>query len=212
MDKARKLNEIAEDFTLSHAVLATAKMIENRNRLSSSEESDDGDAKLLADYENCKGNLKKLKNECERRVEQENEIALEKVYISVDTLSSESTTEGARTYLYKRKMLPEVEGGKLSNSEHFEIILPPKTNGVPVLDYKNGKLSKKSVRFLVGHELGHLWLHLDEIRRNINRTRGTNTLPSELEAEANSFSFELSDLRDNHIMERAKFISKNKQR
>jgi hypothetical protein len=214
-EKANELNELSKDFTLSHAVLATAKMIEDGKNLSISKGYDENaDKDLLINYRKQKGNLSQLNNQdkeyLKRRIERENEIELEKVYVSVGNLSADSVTEGARTYCYKRKMLSEFDDGKLSWSEHFEIILPSKTNNIPVLSYKNKKLSKESIRFLVGHELGHLWLHLDEVRKLINNFKGTNLLPQELETEANNFSFELSDLRDKHIVDRARFIARNK--
>ncbi|MDR2732140.1 MAG: ImmA/IrrE family metallo-endopeptidase [Fibromonadaceae bacterium] len=211
IEKACELNNLSENFTLSHAVLATAKMIEDQKKSSGSKGyKKNNDEKFLNDY---KGNLENLKKEyIEQRIEQINEMTLEKVYISVDNLSTKSTADGARTYYYKRKMLPETETGVTSSSEHFEIVLPP---NIPVIDYKNGKISKKSIRFLVGHELGHLWLHLKEIREFLKQRdganlQGTNLLPSNLELGANEFSFKLSELRDEHMIKTAEFINAKK--
>jgi hypothetical protein len=196
-DKVRKLNELAEDFTLSHAILATAKMIEDEKNLFNSE-----DENFLENFKNLE------EKDLKQRIEQKSEMTLEKVYISVGNLSAESTALGARTYRYSREMLSKIDGAKPSLSEHFEIILPPK-GSVPVLAYKNKKLSKECVRFLVGHELGHLWLHLDKIR-DVKNFQGTISLPAELEQEANKFSFELSNLRDEHILKRAVYIIENR--
>jgi len=198
--KVSKLSELSEDFTLSHAVLATAKMIEDTVKKRRNSEKED--EKFLENYE--KNNLK---NEyISKRIEQNG--TKDKIYISVEYLSDKSTTEGARTFCYNREVHP-IEGEEISRSEHFEIVLPPKDR-IPVLAYENKRLSKKCVRFLVGHELGHLWLHLDKIRE-IKDIRGTSLLPKELESEANAFSFELSDIRDKHILKRAEYISKNKK-
>jgi len=178
LKKADELNELAEKFTLSHAVLATAKKIEDDK---------------LSPKNGSKGTL-------------------DKAYISVANLSCNinGSVNGARTFYYKREVNPETQFGGPSYSEHFDIILPAKPSNADVLIFDNGKISKKSERFLVGHELGHLWLHLEDVRKTINKTDGTKSLPVELEPEANTFSFELSELRDKRLLDRIACIVKNK--
>lgn len=213
IDKAKKLHELSEDFSLSHAVFATAKMIEDKKNFP----YNSSDEEFLKNY---KGNLKDLKQETIANERIKNSTQ-ENVYISVSILSSESFAEGARTYLYERSALPfsyknkefredELKTLSLSESEHFEIILPPKTGNERSLKYEGEKPSKKCFRFLIGHELGHLWLHLNEVRETVNKVEGTKLLPPELEEEANRFSFELSEHRDTRLLGIAEYIRKNK--
>ncbi|MDR0308118.1 MAG: ImmA/IrrE family metallo-endopeptidase [Chitinispirillales bacterium] len=189
--KANELHELAKVFSLSHAVFATGKVIEDGKRQFTSGNDDkfvNYDTMEVQEIDRCMQDIKGKEN-----------VTDEKVYVSVGCLEGDSSvTERSRTFYYKRKMLPERSGASLSFSEHFEIILPSKKQEIPIVDYdKDGKLLKRSIRFLVGHELGHLWLHLDEIRRNINEFSGAK-FSKDKEEEANAFSFELSRLRDEY--------------
>ena len=209
VNKVKKLHELAKDFSLSHAVLATANMIECDKKSS----SDNSDEEFLKKYEDNlqRSKQKTIKSMIDERIEQRrNEISSGKVYISVGNLSSKSTAEGARTYTYIRRAFSEINSKDLSLSEHFEILLPPKMDNYPEYD-EEGRPLKGSRRFLVGHELGHLWLHLDEVRKNINNLQGTKLLPPELEEEANSFSFELSEFRDSRLLSIADKIRSKKK-
>jgi hypothetical protein len=211
-DRAKELHELSMDFSLSHAVLATANMIEAKEGLSSIDSSEEEFLKGFdGDYTDPKLKLAADK----RKKEQKG-----KVYISVGNLRSESAMDGARTFVYNRSALPypyddinlllRAYRGELSISEHFEILLPPETDGERSLKYKSKKPSKKTYRFLIGHELGHLWLHLDEVRENAYKGTGTKSLPPELEEEANHFSFELSEHRDTRLLKIADYIRRNK--
>ena len=207
IERAKELDKQSQNFTLSHAVFATAKMIEEVDIVS--KEISDND--FLSLFSKQKGNLKKIKKgEIDFRLKRENR----KVYISVGHLSSQSKTESARTFVFTNKICPtkesiigevcrEKEDTEISYAECFEILLPPKEFEVPIVEHKNGQLSRKSLRFLVGHELGHLWLHLDDVR-NIIEMSGTNYLSVEKEQQADIFSFELSKLREEHLVARSK--------
>jgi hypothetical protein len=207
--KAIELNSLAGEFTLSHAVLATARMIEEQKRsFQSSDDSIKDDVLLcssIEDYE--KINEKRLMDE----------MTNNKVYISVSDLPDDKhRVSGARTFYYERVVPSETNlaGTSKSKSEHFEIILPPKENeGDCPVSYENGKISKKSRRFLIGHELGHLWLHLDEVRKLINNLEGTQFLSQDknLESDATIFSNKISELRDDHILEIADLIKRNRR-
>ena len=206
--KAKDLDVMSKDYTLSHAVFATANMIENTYMVS---KKADDDEMFLNYFKKFEGDLNKINQHViNERMNSENI----KVYITVGRLSSNSMTEAARTYVYKNKVCHE----KYDNCEksckenpcknnlfiqRFEIILPPKDNDTPVLKRDGEKPVKKSMRFLVGHELGHLWLHLEDVKKLVNMT-GTNALPDYTEHEANVFSIELSRLRDINIRETLK--------
>lgn len=202
--KATELNSLSEEFTLSHAVLATARMIEKQKESSKVSGEDIDDMLLnspLEDYEKI----------YEKRL---NRMTDGKVYISVSNLLvDKSKAQEARTFYYERIVPPKTGCFGESRSEHFEILLPPKTNEdeMPVSYDKNRNISKGSNRFLVGHELGHLWLHLDEVRRLINNIGGTQLLSHDkiLESEATIFSNKLSEFRDEHIKKMAEFIKRN---
>jgi len=199
--KAQELNALSEGFTLSHAVLATAKMIEEHKKQSRASEECGDDALMKAsieDYE--KINSKSL-----------SEMTDEKVYISINDLPKTYRSNEARTFHYERLAPPVTGCANQSRSEHYEILLPPKINesDCPV-SYENGNISKKSRRFLVGHELGHLWLHLDDVRKLINNTEGTHLLSQniDLESEATRFSIKLSKYRDEHILKMAEIVKR----
>lgn len=205
--KAIELNSLAEEFSLSHAVLATARMIEEQKKSSLISDNSISDDVLLnapiEDYDKIR----------EKRLM--DEITNNKVYISVSDLPNDKIrVSGARTFHYERVVPSETNIAGTSRSEHFEIILPPKANenDSPV-SYINGNISKKSRRFLIGHELGHLWLHIDEVRKLINNLGGTQFLSQDkkLESDATIFSNKISVLRDDHILKMADFIRGNRK-
>ena len=116
--------------------------------------------------------------------------------------SGESSTENARTFYFKTKVCGFIADGKSSIVENFDIIIPSKESNIKVVERdKNKKLSKNCIRFLVGHELGHLWLHLDKVRETMDKGAGTRTLDKKLEPDADCFSFQISELRDKHLKE-----------
>jgi Zn-dependent peptidase ImmA (M78 family) len=60
-----------------------------------------------------------------------------------------------------------------------------------------------NLRKLVGHELGHLALHLDELLTKTGHTLGTKAIQDPVkESDADKFAEELIRLRDEHLMKR----------
>jgi len=197
---AEELNELSKEFSLSHAVLATARKIENdgileidkENAISKQAVSFDNPYDILFTSENEEDISKKLEEmkkyeEVAKFREKNKKMAKKKIYIKVDSLPNELDGEalksvgGARTF-YE---ITENTNGKLI--EHYDIKLPP---NIPIT--KNEKSPKDTVRFLVGHELGHLYLHLKDFGKEKSVLQ---------EDEASYFSEELARLRKEHLKE-----------
>jgi hypothetical protein len=81
----------------------------------------------------------------------------------------------------------------MAENGYFEMILPMPSNPITIEEIER-------LRMLVGHELGHLMLHLDEMLRIGHHYRGTKCIDDEeLEKEAELFSEETVRLRREHI-------------
>jgi hypothetical protein len=171
-ERAAEVNKKAEEFTLSHAVMAVRAILEQEN-------------------EGQKTNLVKTKEELKTGhspiTDEEYEAKRKeffgynrRAFVVVDYLSK-LTFEGARTYL---------------GEGYIEMVLP---------DSLKKDISR--LRKLVGHELGHLALHFDELVSLAPHTYGTEEIRDpEKEAQANRFADELIRLRDEHLKNRFKGI------
>ena len=168
-DRAAEVNNKAEEFTLSHAVMAMRAILEQENK---------GQKVAL---QKAKDELKKTDHS--PVTDEEYEAKRKELFgynrrpfIIVDYLNK-LTPEGARTYL---------------GNGYIEILLPNSLkNDIPKL------------RKLVGHELGHLALHFDELVATVGQKNGTKTIRElEKEAQADRFADELIRLRDEHLKNR----------
>ena len=167
-DRAAEVNNKAEEFTLSHAVMAMQAILEQENKKPKP-------ALLKAKKELKTGYLQITDEEYEAK-RKELFGYNRRAFIIVDYLDL-LTPEGARTYL---------------GDGYIEILLPSSLkNNIPKL------------RKLVGHELGHLALHFDELISTVGRKDGTKTIQEpEKEAQADRFAEELIRLRDEHLKKR----------
>ena len=169
--RAAEVNNKAEEFTLSHAVMAMRAILEQENKERKTTWRKEKKEELKAGHSPITDKEYEAKHkeflECNK-----------KTFVIVDYLAK-IPFEGARTYL---------------GEGYIEILLPSSLkNDIPKL------------RKLVGHELGHLALHFDELVSNAVHTQGTLKIQDpEKEAQANRFADELIRLRDEHLRNRFK--------
>ncbi|GHS94693.1 hypothetical protein FACS1894139_17720 [Planctomycetales bacterium] len=169
------IDELSEYFTLSHSVLAVEKMMKD---VDISEES---------------GRT-----------------------TSLVVLRSKRPDSKPRTYLCTLVSkgcdikTNQPDAGDWSNVERWEIHIPSR-NGKDGKEHhklieinENGVLMGECERFMVGHELGHLVLHRDGLRKF--GKEGHNFISTSVfkkdgpeEKEADEFSRKLSNLRDEHL-------------
>ena len=176
--RAAEVNNKAEEFTLSHAVMAMRAILEQENK----------EQKTI--WRKEKEKLKTGHSPItDKEYEAKHKEFLEcnkKTFVIVDYLSIEFPFEGARTYL---------------GEGYIEIVLPSSL-----------KKDIPKLRKLVGHELGHLALHFDElVSMPAGKTQGTLEIQDpEKEAQANRFADELIRLRDEHLRNRFSGIEQGK--
>ena len=171
-DRAAEVNKKAEEFTLSHAVMAMRAILEQEN--------EELKAILLKTKEDLKTGHSPISDEEYEAKRKEFFGYNRRAFVIVDYLNK-LPFEGARTYL---------------GEGYIEIVLP---------DSLKKDISK--LRKLVGHELGHLALHFDELVSKTPHTYGTEGIRDpEKEAQANRFADELIRLRDEHLRNRFKGV------
>jgi hypothetical protein len=167
-DMACVINDRAEEFTLSHAVMALRAILDDNNRHNLQIALTKAKADLIS------GHLPITDEEYEAK----RKILFEhkRAFIVVDYLDK-VLPEGARTY---------------AGNGYIEIVLPSSLKG-----------DMPKLRKLVGHELGHIALHLDDLISDVCRVDGTRAIRDpKKEKEADDFADELIRLRDEHLRKR----------
>jgi len=166
--RAAEVNNKAEEFTLSHAVMAMRAILEQENK--------EQKTVLRKVKEELKAGRSPITDE-EYEAKRRELFRYGRYFVIVDYLSSKFPFEGARTYL---------------GNGYIEIVLPDSL-----------KKDIPKLRRLVGHELGHLALHFDELVSKVGEKNGTKVIRDlEKEAQADRFAKELIRLRDEHLRNR----------
>jgi hypothetical protein len=165
--RAAEVNNKAEEFTLSHAVMAMRAILEQENK--------EQETTLRKVKEELKAGSSPITDE-EYEAKRRELFRYGRYFVIVDYLNKLSP-EGARTYL---------------GNGYIEILLPDSL-----------KKDIPKLRGLVGHELGHLALHFDELVSKVGEKNGTKVIRDlEKEAQADRFAKELIRLRDEHLRNR----------
>jgi hypothetical protein len=168
-ERAREVNNVAEEFSLSHAVMALRRILEDeiKSRCSPAlrelkQSIIDEPEKEISEFERLKKGIFNLEHN--------------RVFIVVDYID-EMHLSGSRTIT--------------SDGDYIEIILPGSLRG-----------DIDGLRNALGHELGHLALHIDELFANAKKYpyQGTAMIRDpEKEREAHDFAVELVLLRNEHL-------------
>lgn len=170
-ERARLVNNTAEEFSLSHAVMALRRIIEEENEAKCSPTLNELKKKIIENPEYKVSDFEKLKKSIFN-------LDHNRVFIVVDYLD-EMQIAGSRTIT--------------SDGDYIEIVLPGAL-----------KNDVDGLRETLGHELGHLALHLDDLYQHVVKYpfQGTSMIKDPIkEKEANIFAAELVSLRAEHLRE-----------
>jgi len=165
IQRAKQVGDLAEQFVLSNAVMATRKILEDEGLktfdLANQREKIEN-SNTISEIDACK---------CE---------ALKSINKTVNVIVGFSASVAeARTFY---------------SNNYFEIILPkPSQDPISTREIEN-------LRKLLGHELGHLTLHLSELIELQHNMSGTlKIVDPKFEQEAELFAEETIRIRKNHI-------------
>ncbi len=170
LTKAADVQNKSEEYALTHAVMAVRAILEEKKKR-------EHDMVLKIEKLSLINNPNSLTDEdYEQKWQQFLGRDHRRIVIIVDYLDTLSI-EGARTILGESGYIEIVVSNMLKAEKHRE-----------------------TLRSIIGHELGHLMLHFEELLLLQQKTIGSRGITDDKkEAEANKFSKELLRLRDEQL-------------
>jgi len=124
------------------------------------------------------------------------ELGFRNVYVSLEESDNTLKSDGDKACVFTRIR-------EYNNSKTLYIKILYETKGGIVEYDANSYISKQCARFLIGHEIAHIILNLDEIiKKSVTSESRKIPMNANEELRADFFAKILSDLRDLHILKR----------